>query len=195
MFSRLLYRFMRAYGILKSDHEIFVELKAPSCEVALVETLRAHDQVGQAYVKSFVHPWLLRIKELEPELRTACLLYGRPVDPVGLLQAAQAHHFARVGKTGKARGISDSPMIDLRTNENKAAKESGRSRGARGSLQRGYDRLKKANPFALLSPESRPKTSRSAMPSIGELSSAGSSSSDESPEAPPAPERPLDLDW
>ena len=25
MFSRLLYRFMRAYGILKSDHEVFVE--------------------------------------------------------------------------------------------------------------------------------------------------------------------------
>ena len=30
MFARLLYRFMRAYGVLKSDHEIFVERNGPS---------------------------------------------------------------------------------------------------------------------------------------------------------------------
>lgn len=76
--------------LVRGRAEVFVELKAPGCELALVETLRAHDQVGEAYVKSFVHPWLLRIKDFEPQLRTACLIYGRPVDPVGLLSAAQA---------------------------------------------------------------------------------------------------------
>jgi glycerophosphoryl diester phosphodiesterase len=80
----------QALDLVRGRAEIFVELKAPGCEVALAQTLRAHDQVGEAYVKSFVHPWLLRIKELEPELRTACLIYGRPVDPVGLLRAAKA---------------------------------------------------------------------------------------------------------
>lgn len=70
--------------------EIFVELKAPDCEAGVVEALRSHDMIGSAYVKSFVHPWLLTIKELEPSLRTACLIYGRPADPAGMLRAAKA---------------------------------------------------------------------------------------------------------
>tara|TARA_R110002072_G_scaffold262755_1_gene421590 strand:+ start:1206 stop:1880 length:675 start_codon:yes stop_codon:yes gene_type:complete len=76
--------------LVRGRAEVFVELKAPGCEAAVVKALQAQGQVDAAYVKSFVHPWLLTIKELEPNLRTACLIYGRPADPAGLLRAAQA---------------------------------------------------------------------------------------------------------
>jgi glycerophosphoryl diester phosphodiesterase len=69
---------------------LFVELKAPGCEAAVVDAIRQADQLQGCLVKSFQHPWVLRVKELEPELRTGCLLVGRPVDPVGLLRAARA---------------------------------------------------------------------------------------------------------
>lgn len=69
---------------------LFVELKAPRCEQAVVAAIRAAGQVGSCLVKSFQHPWVLTVKELEPTLRTACLLVGRPVDPVGLARAARA---------------------------------------------------------------------------------------------------------
>lgn len=70
--------------------ELFVELKAPGCEEDVVSEIQARGQVGSCYVKAFNHPWLERIKALEPGLRTACLMYGRPADPAGVVRAAGA---------------------------------------------------------------------------------------------------------
>lgn len=74
--------------------ELFVELKAPGCEARVVQAIQAADQVEACFVKSFVHPWLLTVKALEPALRTACLLYGRPVDPAAVARAAKAEVFS-----------------------------------------------------------------------------------------------------
>lgn len=70
--------------------ELFVELKAPGCEADVVSEIQARDQVSRCFVKAFNHPWLAQIKALEPGLRTACLMYGRPADPAGLVRAAGA---------------------------------------------------------------------------------------------------------
>jgi len=83
-----------ALALCRGRAELFVELKAPGCEARVVEAIRAADQVGECIVKSFVHPWLLSIKGLEPRLRTACLIYGRPVDPAGVARAAAAEVFS-----------------------------------------------------------------------------------------------------
>lgn len=70
--------------------ELFVELKSPGCEARVVDAIRAAGQVSSCVIKSFVHPWLETVKALEPGLRTACLLYGRPSDPAGVVRAAGA---------------------------------------------------------------------------------------------------------
>ncbi|MEZ6188464.1 MAG: glycerophosphodiester phosphodiesterase [Planctomycetota bacterium] len=77
-------------ALCRGRAELFVELKSPGCEARVVEAIRAADQAAECLVKSFVHPWLETVKALEPRLRTACLLYGRPSDPAGVVRAAGA---------------------------------------------------------------------------------------------------------
>jgi glycerophosphoryl diester phosphodiesterase len=69
--------------------ELFVEVKAPGCEEAIVREVRAKS-AEHVLVKAFDHRISQRVKELAPDLRVGCLLYGRPVDPVGLVRAAGA---------------------------------------------------------------------------------------------------------
>lgn len=61
-----------------------LEIKAGSAfyrgiEERLVSVLREHQVLSQVAVASFDHYALLRLKELEPGLRTAALLVGRPM--------------------------------------------------------------------------------------------------------------------
>lgn len=70
--------------------ELFIELKGPACEDAVVRAVRAAGLVSSCLVKGFDHRQVLRAKTLAPELRGAVLLVARPVDPVGLARAARA---------------------------------------------------------------------------------------------------------
>ena len=51
----------------------------PGIEERVVSALRRHSAIGQTAVASFDHYALERLKEIEPSLRTAALLVGRPV--------------------------------------------------------------------------------------------------------------------
>lgn len=51
----------------------------PGIEEQVVTILREHQAISQVAVASFDHHALFRLKELEPSLRTAALLVGRPV--------------------------------------------------------------------------------------------------------------------
>jgi len=51
----------------------------PGIEEKVVSALRHHSAIEQATVASFDHYALLRLKEIEPALRTDALLVGRPV--------------------------------------------------------------------------------------------------------------------
>ncbi len=51
----------------------------PGIEERVVAALRQHSAIEQAAVASFDHFALRRLKEIEPTLRTAALLVGRPV--------------------------------------------------------------------------------------------------------------------
>ncbi len=66
----------------------------PGIEEKVVSALRWHSAVGQAAVASFDHHALLRLKELEPTLRTAALIVGRPVSIAALAGAARADAMA-----------------------------------------------------------------------------------------------------
>lgn len=61
----------------------------PGIEERLVSALRHHSAVEHTAVASFDHFALKRLKEIEPTLRTAALLVGRPV-PISTVAAACA---------------------------------------------------------------------------------------------------------
>jgi glycerophosphoryl diester phosphodiesterase len=70
--------------------EVFVELKGQGCETDVVRAIRARGQQDGCLLKAFDHRQVLRAKELAPDIRTACLLVARPVDPAGLARSARA---------------------------------------------------------------------------------------------------------
>lgn len=76
-----------------------LEIKAgsdffPGIEERVVSALRRHSAIEQAVVASFDHYALERLKEIEPTLRTAALLVGRPVSISALAGPGRADAIA-----------------------------------------------------------------------------------------------------
>ena len=76
-----------------------LEIKAgstffPGIEEKVVSALRQHAAIDQAAVASFDHYALRRLKEIEPTIRTAALLVGRPVSLSALAGPAKANGLA-----------------------------------------------------------------------------------------------------
>ncbi|HZY30946.1 MAG TPA: glycerophosphodiester phosphodiesterase family protein [Candidatus Methylomirabilis sp.] len=76
-----------------------LEIKAgstffPGIEERVVSALRRHAAIDQAAVASFDHHALRRLKEIEPTIRTAALLVGRPVALSALAGPARANGLA-----------------------------------------------------------------------------------------------------
>jgi len=67
---------------------LVVELKEPGLEEAVVEALRGFK--GEALVSSFIHPSLIKVKELAPQLKTGAIYTCLPVRPVQLALDAGA---------------------------------------------------------------------------------------------------------
>lgn len=76
--------------LVRGRAELFVELKVPGSEPAVLEVLRRHAALDRCLIKAFDHRLVARVKQLEPRLRAGCLLVARPVDPVGIARAAGA---------------------------------------------------------------------------------------------------------
>lgn len=76
-----------------------LEIKAgstffPGIEEKVVSALRQRAAIGDAAVASFDHYALRRLKEIEPTIRTAALLVGRPVSLSALAGPAKANGLA-----------------------------------------------------------------------------------------------------
>ncbi len=70
--------------------ELAIELKEPSCEKKVAMLIKKNNSYKRCIVKSFNHKYLLKIKEIDPEIRTACLLVGLPVDAPRMIKDAKA---------------------------------------------------------------------------------------------------------
>jgi len=66
----------------------------PGIEEKVVSALREHAAIGDSAVASFDHYALRRLKEIEPTIRTAALLVGRPVSLSALAGPAKADGLA-----------------------------------------------------------------------------------------------------
>ena len=69
---------------------IFVEIKAPGCEKKVLEIINKTQMESRSIVKCFHHLPLKIMKELNPNLKTHCLIYGRPLNPVDIVKACLA---------------------------------------------------------------------------------------------------------
>ena len=70
--------------------EIFIEIKCQGAEKKVVDAVIDNNILDLAFVKSFDHTIVKKAKELNREIRTACLIVGRPVHAYKLLDDAKA---------------------------------------------------------------------------------------------------------
>lgn len=73
-----------------SSVELQIEIKSPGNFVALADLLRHHFPFQRVTVISFNHRWLKAFKEAAPEIKTTCLLFGLPLNPVEIARSAGA---------------------------------------------------------------------------------------------------------
>ena len=71
---------------------LFIEVKSLGCEKKLVELLASSeiDLYSKVIVKSFNHRIVKKVKEIEPRIKTACLIYGLPINAVNIIEDAKA---------------------------------------------------------------------------------------------------------
>ncbi|PIK15388.1 MAG: phosphodiesterase [Halobacteriovorax sp. JY17] len=69
---------------------LFIEVKAVGCEKLLTTLISEREIHQKIIVKSFNHRIIKKVKEIDPKIRTACLLYGLPVNAVNIIENARA---------------------------------------------------------------------------------------------------------
>lgn len=73
-----------------TEFELQIEIKSPGDFKNLGFEIQKNIASDQVTVISFNHNWLLEFKNLNPQIKTACLLFGLPVNPVEIVKAAKA---------------------------------------------------------------------------------------------------------
>ncbi|UXR63936.1 glycerophosphodiester phosphodiesterase [Bdellovibrio bacteriovorus] len=74
-----------------SSMELQIELKSFGNYAQLGDLLRQFGTTENITVISFNHRWLLDFKNKNPQIKTTCLLFGLPTNPVEIVQAAKAN--------------------------------------------------------------------------------------------------------
>lgn len=76
--------------IKKNDVTFFVEIKSGGLEKIVIEEILKHKLEKRTYVISFHHRLLKFIKEKAPQIKTAPLILGLPVNPVQMIKETKA---------------------------------------------------------------------------------------------------------
>lgn len=74
----------------RTNIELQIELKSPGDFNKLQEIISATLDASRVTIISFNHRWLLDFKQVAPQIKTTCLLFGLPINPVEIVQQAQA---------------------------------------------------------------------------------------------------------
>lgn len=70
--------------------ELQIEIKSFGDFKKLGSQIQKSISTDKVTVISFNHKWLLEFKELNPQIKTTCLLFGLPVNPVEIVNAAKS---------------------------------------------------------------------------------------------------------
>ncbi|OUR97487.1 hypothetical protein A9Q84_12295 [Halobacteriovorax marinus] len=69
---------------------LFIEIKSFGCEKLLVELIKGRELYQKVVTISFNHRIVKKVKELDGKMKTACLIYGLPVNAVDIIESAKA---------------------------------------------------------------------------------------------------------
>lgn len=72
-----------------SGVELQIEIKAPDLEERLLKLLKDEAMTSQSTIICFDHRALLKIKSLEPKIKTVGLIFGRVVDTIHMINSAK----------------------------------------------------------------------------------------------------------
>ena len=78
-------------GVIKEANvELFIEIKCPGAKEKVVEAISCNSIYSLAVVKSFDHRIVKKVKELDDNIKTACLIVGLPVHAYKIIEDACA---------------------------------------------------------------------------------------------------------
>ncbi len=72
------------------NFKVYIELKGCDLEQPVVDIIQKNNFHNNVVVISFRHDRVLKIKELDPQIKTGVLLYGVPVNLVAVVEKAKA---------------------------------------------------------------------------------------------------------
>lgn len=80
-----------ALNLFKDTHmQLQIEIKSFGDFAKLGTILKQNISIRQLTLISFNHNWLYKFKTLHPEIKTTCLLFGLPLNPVEIIKSANA---------------------------------------------------------------------------------------------------------
>lgn len=78
--------------VSKSNVGLFVEIKSPGIESAILKTLRNYFDISSCLLGSFYHRSILKLKQLDPTVKTIALMVGVPLSTRNIIRATQCNY-------------------------------------------------------------------------------------------------------
>lgn len=76
--------------VKEKNIEVFIEIKCDNAEEKIAESINKNDLFDLAVVKSFNHRYVKKIKEINENIKTGCLIIGLPIHAYKILEDARA---------------------------------------------------------------------------------------------------------
>ena len=77
-------------AVKNAGKEIFIEIKCHGAEESVAQLIAKKGMIENSVVKSFDHRIVKKIKQINPKIRTGCLLACRPIDVLQMVENADA---------------------------------------------------------------------------------------------------------
>ena len=78
--------------VAKSNVGLFVEIKSAGIESLILKTLRKYFDVSSCLLGSFYHRSILKLKQLDPNVKTIALMVGVPVTTRNIVRDSQCNY-------------------------------------------------------------------------------------------------------
>lgn len=99
----------------KNTLEIMVEIKSSKCEKKLIDLVNKFSFRDRVIVKSFNHRFLKTVRELDDQIRIFPLIYGLPLNPIGIIESVRGQGLSLSINTVDKEIISDCKNNSFRT--------------------------------------------------------------------------------
>jgi glycerophosphoryl diester phosphodiesterase len=78
--------------VSKSNVGLFVEIKSPGIESIILKTLRKYFDISSCLIGSFYHRSILKLKQIDPTVKTIALMVGVPLTTRNIVRDSQCNY-------------------------------------------------------------------------------------------------------